>query len=521
MTLNSIMATATSGMSVAQTGLGAVSDNIANVNTPGYVRKIVDQSSLVSQGAGVGVSVAQIRRAADQYLQSASLSASSSSGAAGAIADLLDQAQSAFGDPSSNTSYFNQLNSVFSAFTAASNNPASNLSRSQAMDQVTSFLDGTKRISASLQALSQQADTRINSDVEQVNQLLSQIDGLNTDITRSLSNGADATGSIDSQSQLVDKLSSLMDIKVQARTGGGVILRTGTGALLAGDGGGPASLAYLPSGSGLGKITLTQSGAAASSSVTIGSGELRGLLDVRDTQLPAIQDQLGEFASKTADAINQAHNSASAVPPPALLTGRNTGLDLPTAVSGFAGKTTLAVVDASGQLQRRIDIDFTAGTISVNGGAGAAFTPANFLTNLNTALAPAGTAGFSNGALSLSATVAGTGISIADDPTTPSLKAGRGFSQFFGLNDLITTSGISNYATGLKATDPNGFTPGDTITLRLSDPSGLAIRDVTVAVPPAGSPTVQDLINSLNAPVGGVGQYGTRSVLVIRPSKPQ
>jgi flagellar hook-associated protein 1 FlgK len=55
MSLNSIMATATSGMSVAQTGLSTVSDNIANVNTPGYVRKIVDQSSLVSQGAGVGV----------------------------------------------------------------------------------------------------------------------------------------------------------------------------------------------------------------------------------------------------------------------------------------------------------------------------------------------------------------------------------------------------------------------------------------------------------------------------------
>ena len=131
MTLNSIMASATSGMSVAQTGLSTVSDNISNVNTPGYVRKIVDQSSLVSQGAGVGVSVAQIRRAADQYLQTASLNASSTSGASSAVSDLLDQAQSAFGDPSASNSYFNQLNSVFSAFTAAANNPASNLSRSQ------------------------------------------------------------------------------------------------------------------------------------------------------------------------------------------------------------------------------------------------------------------------------------------------------------------------------------------------------------------------------------------------------
>ena len=246
------------------------------------------------------------------------------------------------------------------------------------------------------------------------------------------------------------------------------------------------------------------------------------MLDLRDTPIPGVQDQLSTFVTGVAEAINQAHNASSAVPPPATLTGRNTGLDLPTAVSGFTGKTTLAVVDGSGQLQERVDIDFTAGTISVNGGAGTAFTPANFLTSLNTALGAAGSASFTNGALTLNATAAGTGIAITDDAATPSAKAGRGFSQFFGLNDLITSTSITNYNTGLAASDPNGFTAGGALTLRLSDASGATIRDVTVAVPVG---TVQNMITALNAPVGGVGQYGQFSLdangaLTFAPSTP-
>ncbi len=76
MSLNGIMGSAVSGLQAAQTGLRSVSDNIANVDTPGYVRKIVDQQSTVHGGVGSGVSVTQVRLAADRFLQAASLSAS-------------------------------------------------------------------------------------------------------------------------------------------------------------------------------------------------------------------------------------------------------------------------------------------------------------------------------------------------------------------------------------------------------------------------------------------------------------
>jgi flagellar hook-associated protein 1 FlgK len=78
MGLNSIMSSATSGLIAAQTGLRTVSDNIANVNTAGYVRKVVNQAPLVSAGMGVGVNITGISRAADAFLQRAALTARSS-----------------------------------------------------------------------------------------------------------------------------------------------------------------------------------------------------------------------------------------------------------------------------------------------------------------------------------------------------------------------------------------------------------------------------------------------------------
>ena len=48
MSLSSILQSSTSGLYAAQTQLGVISDNIANINTPGYARRVADQ--LVQDG---------------------------------------------------------------------------------------------------------------------------------------------------------------------------------------------------------------------------------------------------------------------------------------------------------------------------------------------------------------------------------------------------------------------------------------------------------------------------------------
>lgn len=503
MSLNAIMNTATSGMMAAQTGLRVTSDNIANVNTTGYVRKTISQSNLLSNGMGVGVSIDAIKRATDRFLQSASLNAASDSGRASVVDDTLNRAQQLFGDPSGDTSFFSTLDDIFSAFSSAQDDPSSSLLRTQALTRVDDFLSESSRITSSLSKLGKDADTRISADVDRVNDLLSQIDGLNTDITRAKVAGADATGAENVQSSLVDELAELMNVQVTPRQLGGVYVRSTEGLSLAGDG--AAKLTYQTSATATGYLTVQlASGSVQPTPMNISSGEIRGLLDVRNTELVNLSDQLGEFTSRAAEEINRAANAASSVPAPTSMTGRNTGLDDTAAMTGFTGKTTIALTDSSGVIQRRIDIDFDAGTMSVDGAAGPTFNSSDFMAQLNTAMGGMGAAGFSGGAMTLTGS-GGLGVAIQDDATTPSSKAGKGFSHYFGLNDIIRTNGYSPYETGLTASDPNGFTSGS-MTIRLTDVEGGRIRDIVVD-PPVGG-TMQDMLNALNSRASGVGLYG-------------
>ena len=99
-------------------------------------------------------------------------------------------------------------------------------------------------------------------------------------------------------------------------------------------------------------------------------------------------------------------------------------------------------------------------------------------------------------------------MAIADDSAAPSAKAGRGFSHYFGLNDLVSTERVALYDTGLTAASLHGFTAGETVAFRFVDPNGSKLRDLTVTVP-GGTGTVAELLTALNDSATGVGRYGT------------
>jgi len=274
MSLNSIMGAALSGLQTAQTGITTVSNNITNVNTPGYAREIVEQSPAVTGGVGDGVTVDDVKRVTNQYLEAANYQATSAAGSSAIISNLLDQAQAAFGDPSQAGAYLNQLSTVFSDFTAAANDPASSLPRTQTLDDLSSFLDSTDTVAGTLSSLDTQADGNITSDVSQINQLLTQISSLNTQISKGTAEQANIAGSQDSQSQLLSQLSSLMTINVNTQPDGSVVVRSSNGQLLAGNGE-AASLTYTPSVTGLGVITATAAGTNRSTTLQIGRASCR------------------------------------------------------------------------------------------------------------------------------------------------------------------------------------------------------------------------------------------------------
>ena len=60
MSLTSIMNIGVSGLMTAQDQLRITSDNISNVNTPGYIRKVAHQTAVNIGGKGMGVTTGQV-----------------------------------------------------------------------------------------------------------------------------------------------------------------------------------------------------------------------------------------------------------------------------------------------------------------------------------------------------------------------------------------------------------------------------------------------------------------------------
>ena len=507
MSLNLIMNNATSGLMTAQAQLRVVSDNVANVNTPGYVRKLAEQQAMTTQGIGAGVEIARIRLATDRFLQAASFSAGAEAARQGVRYELYDRIQSLFGNPSGDTDFFSQIDAMFSAFAVAAEDPVSSPRRQEALFRAQALFDEAARIQNQIQAVREDADGRIKGAVETANMLLPQIEALNVEIARASVTGADASGAESAQAKLIGELSELMDIRVSVRAQGGVSIRTATGALLAGDG--HATLEYQRAGSvnaesAFSDIWVTEPrGAKRALADSITSGEIKGLLELRNVEAPAAAERLAELVTRMADELNRAHNANSSVPAQAVLTGRNVGQSLENALTGFAGTTNIAVVNAQGVIQTRAEIVFSGGTMTING---AAATPATFLAVLNAELGGQATASFAGGVLSIAAT-GGIGVAVADDPDDPSNKTGRGFSHFFGLNDLVSTDRMALYETGLTLASAHGFTPGETLKFRFTSETGARLRDIEATVPAGG--TVADLIAALNDTATGVGRFGT------------
>lgn len=510
MSLNAIMNTASSGLQAAQTQLRIVSDNVSNVNTPGYVRKIGEQRTLTGQGMGSGVEVARVRLATDRFLQAATLNAGAESARMGVRHELYDRIQSLFGDPGGDAGFFSQVDAVFSAFAASAEDPTSSPRRQDALFRTQALFDEASRIAGQIQAVRQDADSRIQSAVERANGLLEQIEGLNLEIARATAVDGDASGAETAQSALVGQLAQLMDIRIAPRPVGGVSIRTGVGALLAGQG--AAVLEYGRAGTvtgatAFGEVLVTEPGGQKRPLLdSLVSGEIKGLVELRDIEAPAAAERLAELVAHVADELNRAHNANSAVPAPTRLTGRNVGQSFESAIAGFSGQATVAVTNAAGVIQTRADIVFSGATMTVNG---AAATPATFLSVLNAQLGGAATASFTDGRLSIAAT-GSNGVAVADSATTPSAKAGRGFSHYFGLNDLVSSDRPAFYDNGLTAASPHGFTAGETLKLRFTGETGSRLRDVEIVIPASG--TVGDLVAALNDPATGVGRLGAYSL---------
>jgi flagellar hook-associated protein 1 len=515
MSLSSILGSALSGLQASQIGLRSASNNVANVNTPGYARTEANFTTRVIDGRGFGVSVTGVVRVADAFLQAASVRASAEASASEIIGQSLDRFQRQVGTFDDQGSIFSRLNQAFSSIASAAVDPSLSVSRLSVASDLQSFFDEGRRLSGELRVLREEADSRISSTVNRVNELASEIAALNQQVQSLTSASADSTGAQNRQAELIDELSQYLDIRTTSNADGRIFVSTTDGVALVENG--AAILRYSASGSGAAgvdyaRITIQPPGGTTQMDFNphIRSGDLAAFLNLRDEELPELMEEIGEFVAAAADALNREHNDATAYPPPSVLEGRNTGL-LATDSLGFTGATTIAVVDSGGTLVKRIDVDFDAGTMSVDGAAATPIggtTITDFVTSLNTALGADGSAGFANGQMTISAT--GTdGISMLQDETTPSDRGGRGFSHFFGLNDLVEAGRPLFFQSGVSGTDAHGFTAGQTLDFRINAANGSVAQNISISV---GGTSFNDLLTQLNDPVSGLGRYATFSI---------
>lgn len=511
MTLSSILGAATSGLSAAQAQIRATSTNVSNVNTPGYARVQTNLVTRATGGVGSGVDVATVTRATNLFLQRASLAAQSDSAAASSLNQLWEQLSPYLGTAAKDGAIVSRLSELTEAFSSASADPSSSLRRTQVVNATKNLLAEVSNLSKAVTGVRAQADTQIASQITQTNDLLKQIAAFNTEISRTKAQGGDTTGAENQQAALIDQLSSFISVRTDTRTDGGVIVRTLDGLTLAD--GQAATINYVAIGQGdpgavYNPITITppNGGVTQNFDQHIESGSIAGLLHARDGDMIDLMRSLGELSSGVTNALNAAHNDNTSYPAPSALAGRNTGL-LSTDTIGFSGKTTIGIVNADGTLGHTIAIDFNAGSISVDGGAAASIGTdmGSFATALNTAMTGAGlgTASFTNGKLSINAS--NGGIAIQDDPASPASRGGRGFSQFFGLNDLIQTSQPSFYETGLSGTDAHGFT-GGALQFQIRNPDGNVQETKSITI--TGT-TIDDILASLNNTTTGLGLYAT------------
>jgi flagellar hook-associated protein 1 FlgK len=228
------MQTALSGLEAYMAAIDTTGDNITNANTPGYSRQTVDlgtsaslQIASISQntGAGVqvgtGVSIDDITRIRNSFLDSQYRSENGQSSNASTLASELGQVQTALDEPSS-SSVSSALSNLWSAFNQMSTNDtgASQTAVAGAFQTLQSTMAA---VSQQIQTVQTQAGQQLSALTGSSGEVMSdatQIQSLNTEIEQQQAAGQTPNNLLDQRDSLLDDLSSLATTTVTPNTDG-------------------------------------------------------------------------------------------------------------------------------------------------------------------------------------------------------------------------------------------------------------------------------------------------------------
>jgi flagellar hook-associated protein 1 FlgK len=206
-----ILNTASGALSAHQALISVLSNNIANVNTPGYVRRSVSLEARggPSQGAGDfghGVAVGPLQRSVDGYLDKLLREAGADKSSFEAQEGLLSRVDQLFDLTGSNSTIGKSFTEFFSAISDLRANPSSIELRSGLLNKAESLVSSIRDTFNGISSVQDEADGRMTGEVAQINSFLDDIARLNGVISNQENGGIIAGDERDQRDELIRKV---------------------------------------------------------------------------------------------------------------------------------------------------------------------------------------------------------------------------------------------------------------------------------------------------------------------------
>lgn len=367
------------GLNAAQVGMTVTTNNMSNIDTDGYSRQVVSQTSIgpaavySSSLVGSGVEVTSVDRVNSFRLNQKYWQENSAASKLEAQSNYLEQIEEVFG--STDSSYISSaLDDFESELETLADDPTDESVRTTVLSYAESFCDTLNSAAEELESIRNQLNTEVNTAVENINSYASQIAALNSQITTAAASGASTNELKDQRDLLVDKLSGLVGIDVTAADDGSYTITVDGVTLVKGDKANQLECYTVTDSDsdayGMYGIRWSGSGNEFDSG---NSGALNGYLQLRDGStadskgVVYYMNQLDEFARTFAQAFNEGVTTDDATTYSGHVDGVGIDSDETTGIRFFTydGMSSADFVDSGSDLAAAYS-QLTAANISVS-----------------------------------------------------------------------------------------------------------------------------------------------------------
>jgi flagellar hook-associated protein 1 FlgK len=370
MSLSDALSIAMSGLRANQAAMSLVSSNVANAETPGYVRKTLDQVTTNSGPYGSNVQIVGVNRELDQYIQAQLRTETSGAGYASLRSNFLQQLQSIYGNPGSVGTLEDAFNGLTTAVQALSTSADSQSARIGVVNAANVLASQLNSMTQGIQTLRGAAETGISDSVNTANNLMSQIASINNQLAANPLGGTSTDAStaalLDQRDQYITQLSELMDIRVTTSGANQVTVFTSSGVQLVGNE--AARLSFNaqgtvspntlwnsdPSKSNLGSVVVSYANGGSIDLTAMGgikSGKIAAYTELRDKTLVEAQNQLDQFAATLSSALSDKTTAGTAV-----TSGLQSGFDLNVSDLKAGNVIHVTYTDTATNTQRQVSI---------------------------------------------------------------------------------------------------------------------------------------------------------------------